>query len=613
METFSTDTYTIRDILKCDFDKVDSGKNYFIPPYQRKYDWTIDEVKKLIDDIFEQANKKRNATYYSYFIGGIVLSQQSVSGSDRSKKSLEVIDGQQRLTTIVLIVSAIFQILKFQKRHFTEKEKVSDMLKSDLIKLLRIKSLNFETMDIEEKLVLERSDNIADDFRKVINILTEEHISDIKQLSERLNDNDDSKKLIELTMQIINLIEIYDDNELLDFTMQLINNTWVVVTKTISIETGFFIFEKLNDSGIALEPQDLLKNYLFRTSTDKEYDELTKKWEDFLKKVKNINSSKAKILPRDFLEQYLTLSGRIIEDSDNKKIKKKKVFNELKEIHSDTFEKSMELLDNLMYIADEYHNLKINNNICQYLNAMNFKLGYLILLSFYKKYNITYLEYKEELLLLVVRLGFVYLITGQSKQLSDIIPSLCREIIKEGNTIEETIIAANSFVNSSLVKKKDILDEVISSTNLWRKKPLSRLLLTILEFHLSKTKIPLTFNLMQIMPSNYSESCKYQGISDDNYMKYSNYIGNFLIDINDTYIHNSDECFNVNSTRSDTLVINDLTKKIIIKNEEIIVTENTNNEPWGKECIINRSQEVAKLVNLIFLENNKFDKNFFKD
>lgn len=608
MEAFKTDTCTIRKLLKNEADENDRGKNYFIPPYQRKYDWEKEQVEKLIDDIFEQANKKTEQGYKPYFIGGVVLSQQSILGDERSKKSLEVIDGQQRLTTLVLILASIVQLLKFQDRLFQDKKDVSEHLINDITKVLKISTLNLNTMIVEEKYILERSDKLALDFQKTINFLIENKLTEKIDLSKILTKNEDSEKLINLVFIIKEKIEIFDDSELTDFTLQLLNNTWLVVTKTISIETGFFIFEKLNDSGIALEPQDLLKNYLFRTSDENEYDQLTKKWASFLEIVKNINSSKAKILPRDFLEQYLTIIGDA-KDTKTHSINGR-IFKQFKSIHQSDFSKSIELLDHLMLIATEYGKLKRNDSIAQYLNLMNFKLGYLIVLSFYKRFDAEYLNYKNDILLIVVKLGLVYLVTGQSKELSVVIPNLCYEIINKGKDIQDTLVIVNSYINGLISKKKDTFDEVVSSTNLWRKKPLTRLLLSILEFHVSGNKLPNYFNLFQIMPQDYLSEFQYDEIDEDNCNKYANYIGNILIDKDSRYSAIEDINFKERYKNDSDVILNNLEKKIVIKDKKIDILTETNYLSWGKNMIIERSQTLTELAKHIIINDN-FNKDFF--
>jgi len=608
MEAFNSNTYTVRQLLKNEIDEKDRGKNYFVPPYQRPYAWEENQVKKLIDDIYEKFLEKDSTGYYPYFIGGIVLSQESILGQERSSKSLEVIDGQQRLTTVILILASIVQLLKFQERKFQEREDASIHLVHDIIELLKTKSLNLETMRVEEKYILERSDNLSSDYKEILDLLMNEKVSSATFLKERLKNNDETHNLINIVITILERIENYDDIELIEFTIQLLNNTWLVVTKTISFDTGIFIFEKLNDSGKQLEPQDLLKNYLFRTSSDKEYRNLSIKWNEFLKAVKEINTTKTKILPRDFLDNYLTIIGNNIIPKDGKK---NKLFNEYKLLHDNTFDNSMEILDDLIDIAKEYQSIKRNTTLTSYINAINFKLGYLIILSFYKRYPTEYIKYKNEILSNVIRLGLVYLIIGQSKNLSILVPQICNEIITKGDDIQTTLTKINISINELLVKKKDIFDEVISSTNVYRKKQLTKLILRMIEYHLNKNKVN-TANITLIMPQDYSSECNYEDINEDNSMKYANYIGNLLLDTNN-YINQEEICFEkrYSHTKSfDTLLINDLNKIIKIKNKELILENRIEPITWGKSDIINRSQSLADSAVFIIIDDN-LDQEFF--
>lgn len=72
--------------------------NYYIPAYQRPYAWTEEETETLFDDLldFYQTEKVDN-----YFLGSIVLIK------DEDKPKADVIDGQQRLTTLTILIAVI--------------------------------------------------------------------------------------------------------------------------------------------------------------------------------------------------------------------------------------------------------------------------------------------------------------------------------------------------------------------------------------------------------------------------------------------------------------------------------------------------------------------------
>lgn len=101
----SVHNYQIDDVFK-----KDAGFCYSIPKYQREYTWGQYQWKDLYDDICEND--------YGYFIGSIICIDNS---SDAFQiKELEVVDGQQRLTTLCLLLTAIYNRLKQHKDELDE-------------------------------------------------------------------------------------------------------------------------------------------------------------------------------------------------------------------------------------------------------------------------------------------------------------------------------------------------------------------------------------------------------------------------------------------------------------------------------------------------------------
>ena len=75
---------------------------FFVPPYQRPYAWEELQVSQLFNDIYSNLSEEE------YFLGTIVLSKNE-------NGKLEIIDGQQRIATIVVFFSALRNFLKDQK------------------------------------------------------------------------------------------------------------------------------------------------------------------------------------------------------------------------------------------------------------------------------------------------------------------------------------------------------------------------------------------------------------------------------------------------------------------------------------------------------------------
>ena len=79
-------------------------KRFVIPVYQRNYDWRTDNCKQLFDDLKKVIRSNRK----SHFFGSIV----SVYNPDGDNMEFQIIDGQQRLTTISLLLLAMYNLLK---------------------------------------------------------------------------------------------------------------------------------------------------------------------------------------------------------------------------------------------------------------------------------------------------------------------------------------------------------------------------------------------------------------------------------------------------------------------------------------------------------------------
>ncbi len=96
------------------------GTQFVIPAYQRNYTWLANrEVKQLLDDIKKVLSKERN----KHFIGIMIYLETSISPFQRERS---VIDGQQRLTTIFLVLYAIKELM-LERDMNIEAEKLENM------------------------------------------------------------------------------------------------------------------------------------------------------------------------------------------------------------------------------------------------------------------------------------------------------------------------------------------------------------------------------------------------------------------------------------------------------------------------------------------------------
>ena len=208
---------------------------YVIPPYQRPYSWGKENVEQLLEDVwsaFESADEE-------YFIGSLIT-------IEKIKDQLyDVVDGQQRLTTLNLIFSRM-------------RDAVSEPAKSELGK--RVLPMNVLTGE-QEKPRLELRQKDQSFFRRYA--LSSEPINE--ELLAKLERNQDAPKLriVENLMAIDVFLSNHNEVVLKKFANYLLTKVYVVFVTTASWKSAYRLFNVLNARGMPLSNADLIKNQLF--------------------------------------------------------------------------------------------------------------------------------------------------------------------------------------------------------------------------------------------------------------------------------------------------------------------------------------------------------------
>jgi len=209
---------------------------YQIPPYQRPYSWGVDNVSQLLDDIW----LAYEAEDQEYFIGSLITIEV--------KKDLlyEVVDGQQRLTTLNLILARLRDLI------------TNEAAKSKIGKhILPKNELTGETE--KPRLSLRAKDQSF--FKR--HILCSEKISEVN-FSKIKKENDTPKiNIIENSNVIDNFFSCVSENNLKLFANYLLNNVYFVFVTTESFKSAYRLFNVLNARGMQLSNSDLIKNALF--------------------------------------------------------------------------------------------------------------------------------------------------------------------------------------------------------------------------------------------------------------------------------------------------------------------------------------------------------------
>lgn len=211
---------------------LNSNLQMIIPIFQRAYSWKKEQVRTLWEDIIKLYNNIDKNGKATHFLGPIVRVEVSASSVDTRK--LYLIDGQQRIATLMVLLSCIRNLFK------EKDEAILRKIESGYL-------LNYEEKgDNHYKFIPSEGDR--DTFRKII--INEEITEDSK-----LKDTFDyfTKKLESLN----------DDFDLEKLRGIIINNLILVNIDVDKDENPYLIFESLNAKGTPLTQADLIRNYIF--------------------------------------------------------------------------------------------------------------------------------------------------------------------------------------------------------------------------------------------------------------------------------------------------------------------------------------------------------------
>ncbi len=260
-----------------DFIGKSQERQFVIPIYQRLYSWKKEQCEQLWDDIIKiGGNDKMNG----HFIGSILY----VRDDNTHSSPLLIIDGQQRLTTITLLLIAL-------RNHLSEEIEILE---------------KFSHKKIENRYLINRDEDGDKKFRL---ILSE---SDKDTLLSLIDKN--KRKPSEPSVKIMENFELFEEwiNKNTDKLETIFKGLEKLMIVWIALEKGKddpqLIFESMNSKGIELTQTDLIRNYIvMETEIEKQEDFYNQYWrameEDFKQNETLFNR---------FVRHYLTIkTGKI--------------------------------------------------------------------------------------------------------------------------------------------------------------------------------------------------------------------------------------------------------------------------------------------------------------
>ena len=311
---------------------------YVVPDYQREYVWTEKQITQLLEDINEQMDSSSS----EYFIGTILVSPR-----DGERDHYDVIDGQQRLTTIFLILCALRVLF-------------SDMSQGQRMNELITASYTNIQGDIKTNLKLEpRYENAGEVTEKIA-----QANGDPKAVRANIQSSG-----IQIYGSVENILNAYNviysfltnnygnDDKRTKYWGHLANNV-VFFQISTDVSSALKIFETINERGVGLNPMDLLKNLLFTQVSPEQFSQLKDEWKKITSPLE-----KNKEKPLRFLRYFLMANYEIKNERNDAIVREDEIY--------DWFSKK-ENADLTRYKENPFEFVrKITRNVNRYIDFSN--------------------------------------------------------------------------------------------------------------------------------------------------------------------------------------------------------------------------------------------------
>lgn len=538
---------TIKDFVG-GYDKV-----FLIPPFQRNYAWDQKNCKELWED-FEKATL--NGT--SHYLGNIIYYPSVNTGAAYTE--LILVDGQQRLTTILLLLAAI-------------RDNTADKL---LKKNIQDKYLKNATEDSKYRVKLKTIISDDDDFSRIIEGKLDKSHNSIMLANYNFFVNQVLTTKLDLTA----LFETIAKSEIVDINLQANNNLELVQT----------VFEKINSTGKPLTSADLIRNLLLSSNSPDEQNRLYRDYWAKIEQTLGIDN-----VP-DFVSDYLLIKTTL------QSISNKEVYEKFKQYMQTHRYSNKEILAQLLEYSGFYKFL-INANCPNIVIAKNIKeinilkaadLLPVLLLLLYKMFDNDQKEL-EDIFSLFADFTLRYRLVGDYSG-GGALQSTIRQIINKLN--DGTIAYKYSDIlfelsNSNTRDGEYPIDERFAEkiTNKMFSSDEAKILLSRIEYYENKDiQIPMEkLTLEHIMPRTLSLRWKaYLGFEDNDLMKFhSEYLWNLG---NLTLLSGS-----WNSSLSNKMFNDKIT---FYKDNQFRMTRDIINtyDSWGREEIEERAQTMAQIA-----------------
>jgi hypothetical protein len=234
---------------------------FSIPDYQRPYSWTIEQAGDLLDDLLDALGDGNTPVggLNPYFLGSVVLIKGQTPHA-------EVVDGQQRLTTLTILISAIRSLVGPERKQFLSKKLYQE---------------GDPFVGTEDRFRLTLRERDAEFFRE--NVQREGGMEKLEALADSLPDS--QKNVRENALHLKKKLTTLDQEKLEILAQFVLTRCYLVVVSTPDLDSAYRIFSVLNDRGLELSHADILKAEIIGAIPEASRGAYAEKWEDIEEEI----------------------------------------------------------------------------------------------------------------------------------------------------------------------------------------------------------------------------------------------------------------------------------------------------------------------------------------
>ena len=554
-------------------DYIEQNKRqYIIPVYQRNYEWSKEQCEKLFEDIVNISKKDS-----LHFCGSIVTKRMN---EDMNITSYVIIDGQQRLTTIYILLKSLLDC--------SESEKDKDVLTEALFNSDKYDEF---TIDKQSKLKLKP---IKTDNEQLYLLMTNEY-EKVEKNSGIWKNYSIFKGLVETELSKgITIRQIYDG-------LQKLTCAQIVLDPNDNAQE---IFDRINSTGMPLSLPDKIRNFVLMTEATQE--ELYENY--WLPTEKLFLSNEL----NDFFVDYINYKN-------TSQVKESDAYDKFREFYINEKHDNESVLKDISHFAKLYHNFlyadckEYNDTTNYYLNSLQ-KIKqttvFMFLFDVFTDFENGVIQEDELDKILHFILGYSVkrgVCEIGSNSLRGLYRTLySRVFINENNkkNYYDAIVSFFEQLNTKdAIPSNDKFIEDLKEKNLYPKKDFCKYILSTIENDVKDEKTKLlkrkkeqiftdTLTIEHVMPQNENVSKAWQEMLGENWSfihdKYIHTLGNLTITGYNSELGDK-------SYTEKQQMMDDIDAKAVLLNKEI-----NEKDAWNENTIKDRADRLSKIVFNLF-------------